>query len=108
MASYIKAINIQYDDPTGSLGNEDINKRFRGKLLNHLVPEYTWDRSEAANAFSLLMTPNEDLCAADISKGDGRHWFRYICCLYSGNSDQPKITKVWLVRSDKAVKEGNW
>lgn len=37
MASYIKAINIQYDDPTGSLGNEDINKRFRGKLLNHLT-----------------------------------------------------------------------
>jgi hypothetical protein len=61
----------------------------------YLVPEYTYKPEEAAYAFSLLTTYNDDLCAADLSKGDGKDLFRYIRTHYQHGSTRA-ITKVWL------------
>lgn len=71
----------------------------------YLVPEYTSDRSQAAHAFSLLTTYQEDLCAADMSRGDGKELYRYLCAFYNG-SDDSRITKVWLSRTED-TKEGD-
>ena len=71
----------------------------------YLVAEYTIKRSEAASAFSLLTTYNEDFSAADLSKSDRLPLFRYIRTLYSYDRSQA-VTKVWLSRT-KDTQEGD-
>ena len=71
----------------------------------YLVAEYTSKRSEAASAFSLLTTYNEDFSAADLSKSDRLPLFRYIRTLYSYDRSQA-VTKVWLSRT-KDTQEGD-
>ena len=51
------------------------------------------------------MTQNEDWCAADISKGDGKPFFRYLIAYYTFGGI-PAVTKVWLSNT-KNTTEGD-
>jgi hypothetical protein len=63
----------------------------------YLVAKYTDDRNQAACGFSLFTTYVEDLCANDISKGDGKELFRYIHVHYHpNNSGQQVVGSVYL------------
>lgn len=57
------------------------------------MPKYTGDRREAACAFSLHTSYIEDLCANDISKGDGKDLYRYIQAHYHPDNEGKKVVK---------------
>ncbi|KAK0186213.1 hypothetical protein F5146DRAFT_1069856 [Armillaria mellea] len=105
---YVQSVEVVYGDSSGSLGDQDINKGFGGQYV-YLVPKYTPNRSEAARAFSFHTTDVEDMCADDLSKGDGLALFRYLHAHYRPNDDdwRPPIRNVWLTEEKTPSRDEN-
>ncbi|KAF4540659.1 uncharacterized protein LTHEOB_601 [Lasiodiplodia theobromae] len=102
MRGYIKSISIQYgDNIPGREPHEDLNKGMGGEYV-YIVPEYTTNRYEAASKFAVEVTRNYDLYAADVSRGDGKEYFRYLCTAYACDTPEA-ITRVWLSRKKDTV-----
>ncbi|KAL4067473.1 hypothetical protein V8B97DRAFT_1918959 [Scleroderma yunnanense] len=95
MVNYVRTVEVVYGDSSGSLGEEDINKGFGGQYV-YLKPKYTFSRNDAARGFSFHTTYVEDLCANDLSKGDGKDLYRYIHAHYRPNGDGRPIGQVYL------------
>jgi hypothetical protein len=103
MSQYIKTISIEYG-VLRPFSSDDINSGMGGEY-SYIVKEYTDKRSEAASGFQVEITKVEDLHAADLSKGDGREYFRYLHAFYTYGGIAA-ITKVWLSRT-KDTTEGD-
>lgn len=72
---------------------------------SYIEEEYTDKRSEAASGFIFEQTQVEDFHAADLSKGDGKKYFRYLHAFYTYGG-YAAITRVWLSRT-KDTTEGD-
>ncbi|KAJ8091245.1 hypothetical protein PM082_004221 [Marasmius tenuissimus] len=91
MPHYIKTVSIKYGY---KFRCQDINRGMGGKY-SYITPEYTNKRSEAASAFLVEITKIKDLHAADLSKGDGQPYSRYLHAFYTFGGSAA-IAKVWL------------
>lgn len=114
MPSYIKTVSIDYGwrafsgfyDINNGMGGQFFRIPTRGNFTDthslgqysYIIQEYTDKRSEAASAFIFEKTQVEDFHAADLSKGDGRKYFRYLHAFYTYGG-YAAITRVWLSRT---------
>ncbi|KAI1390597.1 uncharacterized protein F4822DRAFT_426445 [Hypoxylon trugodes] len=98
--SYIRTLEVVYDDRRGAVDGEDINKGFGGEYV-YLRPHYTSNRDEAACGFSLYTTYVEDLCATSISKGDGRDLHRYINVYHKLDNEKTRVVRSVYLREKK-------
>lgn len=64
---------------------------------SYIVEEYNYRRSEAASAFGVEITRINDFHAADISKGDGKTFYRYLHAFYTYGG-LGAVVRVWLSR----------
>ena len=71
----------------------------------YIVPVTTTSRAQAASLFTVEITHIEDECAADLSRGDGKEYFRYLRAHYTFGGIAA-ITRVWLSRT-KDTTEGD-
>lgn len=72
---------------------------------SYITEEHTDKRSEAASGFQVEITKIEDFHAADLSKGDGKEYFRYLHAIYTYGGIAA-ITRVWL-STTKDTTEGD-
>ncbi|KAG8908758.1 hypothetical protein FRB99_002996 [Tulasnella sp. 403] len=105
MVRYVKSVKIEYGwKVPNPFKPPDVNNHLGGQYV-YITPVYTTKRCEAASSFQAVVTRNEDLCATDLAKGDGKEFFRYIAVYYTfgGNA---AITEVW-VSTKKDTAEGD-
>ncbi|KAM3466768.1 hypothetical protein MY5147_008963 [Beauveria neobassiana] len=87
---------------------DDLNKDFGGDY-SYFVATTTRDPERACTHFSFtkatynLNDEYPDTWSTDISKGDGRKWFRHLTCYRLQGYD--KITKVALLRSENGYED---
>ncbi|EIW77686.1 hypothetical protein CONPUDRAFT_75504 [Coniophora puteana RWD-64-598 SS2] len=96
MVQYVKTVKIHYGFQWAP-GTVDINGKMGGEYV-YIIPEFTSNRAEAASLFSFTKTHTKDFCAGDISKGDGKEWFRYIVAYYTFGA-HAAITSVWISKN---------
>ncbi|KAF3904554.1 hypothetical protein ABW21_db0202022 [Orbilia brochopaga] len=104
MPQYIKTVSVVYGSRPGDADPHDVNQGMGGEYT-WIVPEYTSKRSEAASGFQVEITKVKDLHAPDLSKGDGREYFRYLHAFYTFGGIAA-ITRVWL-STTKGTNEGH-
>ncbi|KAM3440297.1 hypothetical protein MY4824_002286 [Beauveria thailandica] len=112
---YISGITVKYgrDRPDENVHEvngrgDDLNKDFGGEY-SYLVATTTRDPERACTHFLFkkaeynLNEKYPNIWPTDISKGDGRKWFRHLTCY--AKEDHAKITKVALLRSENGYKD---
>ncbi|RYP25855.1 hypothetical protein DL767_008246 [Monosporascus sp. MG133] len=100
LMSYVRTLEVVYDDSAGAVDKEDINKGYGGQYV-YLRPQYTSNRNEAACGFSLYTTYVEDLCANDISKGDGHDLYRYINVYHKLDNEGTRVIGSVYLREER-------
>ncbi|KAM0664958.1 hypothetical protein ACQRIU_006111 [Beauveria bassiana] len=112
---YISGITVKYGRDRTDVNvhevngrGDDLNKDFGGDY-SYFVATTTRDPERACTHFSFskatynLNDEYPDTWSTDISKGDGRKWFRHLTCYRLQGYD--KITKVALLRSENGYED---